>query len=114
MTTYTPATITLAVPHNYSKMKIDYPPIKVYYFSDLQYKTGIEEIVTKNGEFKIYNQEKTIIDLYRYKNKIGEDIFIESLKNYLKQANRDINKLLEYSTVLKVKEKFLPYLKAII
>jgi hypothetical protein len=47
-------------------------------------------------------------------NKIGDDIVIESLRNYLKQKKRDINKLFEYAEILKVKEKILPYVKAII
>jgi predicted transcriptional regulator of viral defense system len=113
LTTYIPPMVSIALPHNSINFKLDYPPVKVYYFSDIQYKTGIDEIRTESGIIKIYSQEKTIIDLFKYKNKLGEDIFIESLKNYLKYSNRDINKLIEYSTILKVKEKILPYIKAI-
>ncbi|MGD1006031.1 MAG: type IV toxin-antitoxin system AbiEi family antitoxin domain-containing protein [Ignavibacteriaceae bacterium] len=114
LTTFNPAYITVAVPHNTPGFKLDYPPIQVYYFPYKYYETGINEIDTKSGHIRIYSQEKTICDLFRYVNKIGDDIVIESLRNYLKQKKRDINKLFEYAEILKVKEKILPYVKAII
>lgn len=113
LTTYSPPIVSIALPHNSINFKLDYPPIKVYYFSTLQYNTGVDEIKADGITIKIYNREKTVVDLFRYKNKLGEDIFIESLKNYLNNSNRDINKLIEYSTTLKVNKKILPYIKAI-
>jgi predicted transcriptional regulator of viral defense system len=114
LTTFNPSYITLAVPHNSPGFKLDYPPIQVYYFPHKYYKTGIEEKETKSGLIRIYNQEKTICDLFRYQNKIGDDIVIESLKNYLSQKGRDINELIQYAGSLGVKEKIFPYVKAIV
>ncbi len=114
LTTFNPSYITVAVPHNTPGFKLEYPPIQVYYFPHKYYETGINEIGTKSGQIKIYNREKTICDLFRYRNKIGDDIVIESLKNYLKLKKRDINKLIDYAETLSVKEKILPYVKAIV
>jgi predicted transcriptional regulator of viral defense system len=114
LTTFNPSYITVAVPHNTPGFKLDYPPIQVYYFPHKYYETGIDEKETKSGLIRIYNQEKTICDLFRYQNKIGDDIIIESLKNYLKQKRRDINKLIKYAESLGIKEKILPYVKAIV
>jgi hypothetical protein len=107
--------VEIAVPHNTPRFNLDYPPVKVFYFSDKYYKPGIEVIETKSGSFKIYNKEKTIADLFRYRKKIGDDIVIESLKNYLSNnKNRNINKLLEYAAVCNVEKIILPYIKAIV
>lgn len=114
LTTFNPSYITVAVPHNTPYFKLEYPPIQVYYFPHKYYETGINEIDAKSGFIKIYDREKTICDLFRYRNKIGDDIFIESLKNYLKLKKRNINKLLDYAETLRVKEKILPYVKAIV
>jgi predicted transcriptional regulator of viral defense system len=114
LTTFNPSYITVAVPHNTPGFKLDFPPIQVYYFPHKYYETGIDEKETKSGHIRIYNQEKTICDLFRYQNKIGDDIVIESLKNYLKQKRKDINKLIKYSESLNVKEKIFPYVKAIV
>lgn len=114
LTTYNPSYITVAVPHNTPSFKLEYPPIQVYFFKDTYYETGIEELNTHSGKVLIYNKEKSICDLFRYRNKIGDDIVIESLKNYLSLKERDINKLLNYADVLKVKEKIFPFIKAIV
>lgn len=114
LTTFNPSYITVAVPHNTPSFKLDYPPIQVYYFPHKYYETGIDEIDTKSGLIRIYNQEKSLCDLFRYQNKIGDDIVIESLKNYLKKKKRDINKLLEHAETLSIKGKIFPYVKAIV
>jgi len=115
LTTFNPSYITVAVPHNTPKFKLDYPPIKVYYFADSYYWPGIETLKTKSGIVRIYNKEKTIGDLFRYINKIGEEIAVESLKTYLQnRKERNIPKLIEYAEICGVKKKIEPMVKAIL
>ena len=91
LTTYDPPEIYVAVPNNTDKFELVYPPIKVYYFIDKYYQPKIDEINTESGKIKIYTKEKTIVDLFRYKNKLGEDVALESLKTYLKSRDRKVN-----------------------
>lgn len=114
LTTFNPSEIYVAVPHNTSKFKLDYPPTKVYYWTDKFYSTGIEEMNTKSGLIKIYNKEKTIIDLFRYINKTGEDVAIESLKSYMRERKKDISRLAQYSVICGIKEKIAPYIKGML
>jgi len=115
LTTFNPSEIYVAVPNNTDKFILEYPPIKVYYFADSYYQPGIVTLETKSGTIKIYNKEKTIGDLFRYINKIGEDIAVESLKEYLKnRKERNIPKLLEYAEICGVKKKVEPMVKAIL
>ena len=113
LTNFNPSEITVAVPNNAPKFKLNYPPIKVYYFSDTSYPIGIDELKLKHGTIKIYNKEKTICDMFRYRKKLGEDIAMEGLKNYLQLKEANINKLLEYAEKCKVKTIIMPYLKAL-
>lgn len=115
LTTFNPSEVYVAVPNNTDKFVLKYPPIKVYYFADSYYPHGIETLNTKSGVVRIYNREKTIADLFRYINKIGEDIAVESLKTYLNnRKGREITKLLEYSERCGVKKKIEPMVKAIL
>ncbi|MHB8336881.1 MAG: hypothetical protein ACYC6P_11940 [Ignavibacteriaceae bacterium] len=59
---------------------------KFIQFPHKYYETGISEIDTKSGLIKIFDREKTICDLFRYINKIGEDIAIETLKRISKKS----------------------------
>ena len=115
LTTFNPPYITVAVPHNTPSFKLEYPPIQVYFFPQKYHESGIEVIETESGTIRIYNKEKTIGDLFRYINKIGEDIAVESLKEYLKnRKKRSIPKLLEYAEICGVKKKVEPIVKAIL
>lgn len=115
LTTFNPSEVYVAVPNNTDKFELKYPPIKVYYYADSYYSPGIETLKTKSGIVKIYNKEKTIGDLFRYINKIGEDIAVESLKAYLQnRKERNIPKLMEYAEICGVKKKIEPMIKAIL
>lgn len=114
LSTVNPSLITIAVPHNTDKFDIDYPPVQVFFFSQQLYGLGIEEKTKKSGTFKIYNPEKTICDMFRYRNKLGEDLALEGLKNYLKRKDADINKLWKYAIKTRVKTIIKPYLKAMV
>ena len=114
LTTFNPIEVSLAVAHNASKLKIAYPPIKVFFFKDKYYETGIETVKSNSGTFKIYSVEKTLVDLFRYKKKTGDDIVLEALKNYLVQKKHNINKLLECAQFFGMQKKMLPYIKALV
>ncbi|GAH65292.1 unnamed protein product, partial [marine sediment metagenome] len=85
LTTYTPGEYTIAVRRNYNIKLPDYPPIKLYYFSDKYYMDGVEKIDINGNIIKIYNIEKTICDCLRYGDKISKDIIVESIKEYVKR-----------------------------
>ena len=115
LTTFNPSEVYVAVPNNTDKFNLKYPPIRVYYFADSYYDHGIETLKTKSGIVRIYNKEKTIGDLFRYMNKLGEDLAVESLKEYLKRRKEmNIPRLIEYSEICGVKKKIEPMIKAIL
>ena len=114
LTTQNPFDINVAVPHAEKVSKIEYPPVRVFYFRERFYNMGIEKIETESGMVRIYAKEKTICDMFRYRNKLGEDVALEGLRNYLKLPEANVNKLVEYANQLQVKTVLLPYLKALI
>jgi predicted transcriptional regulator of viral defense system len=114
LTTFNPSEIYLAIPNSGKIPKIDYPPVKVFYFRDRFYKPGIESINTGSTTVRIYGKEKTICDMFRYRNKLGEDLAIEGLRNYLSRKDADIAKIGEYASICRVKSILMPYLKALV
>jgi len=114
LTTYTPGEYTIAVRRNYNIKLPDYPPIKLYYFSDKYYMDGVEKIDINGNIIKIYNIEKTICDCLRYEDKIGKDIIIESIKEYVKRRDKNISKLMNYSAKAKVKDIVQKYIEVLV
>ncbi|MDP8231567.1 MAG: hypothetical protein P9L91_02730 [Candidatus Zophobacter franzmannii] len=114
LATINPGIVQVAVPNNTARFSIDYPPVKVFYFSDTIYPIEIDRIDTANGSFEIYSIEKTICDVFRYRNKLGEDIALEALKNYLSRNDLNLTKLCNVATKCKVLKTIEPYIKALV
>ena len=114
LTTFSPSQVYVAVPNSQKPPRIDYPPVNIYYFRDRFYDCGIEIIKTSFGDVRIYGREKTICDIFRYRNKLGEDIALEGLKNYLGTKSANIRVLNDYAEKCQVKTIIGPYLKALL
>ncbi len=114
LTTFNPSFVYVAIPNRQSAAKILFPPIEFFYFRDSVYNLGIETISTIYGNIPIYSKEKTICDMFRYRNKLGEDIAIEALKNYISDTSANLHELKKYAEIGQVKNVLLPYLKALV
>lgn len=114
LTTFNPSEIYVAIPNAAKVPKIDFPPLRVFYFRERFYKPGIERIEVPNCTIKIYSKEKTICDMFRYRNKYGEDLALEGLKTYLSRKEANVNKLRKYAGICQVKTVMMPYLKALV
>jgi len=114
LTTFNPSVISMAICRGSRKPKINYPPVEFYHFSKKQFEAGINKIKIKGHEIRIYNPEKTICDCFRYRNKLGLDIAKEGLSEYLKRKDRDLEKLLEYAEICRIKPLLQTWLNAII
>lgn len=114
LTTFVPSEIYVAIPLSEKPPKIQYPPLRFFYFPARFYGVGIDEIRTSAGTVRMYNMEKSICDIFRYRRKIGEDLALEALKNYLRRKNSNIKKLQEFAVICRVKTVMLPYMKAMV
>lgn len=114
LTTFNPSKITVAVPNNTDRFELDYPPIEVNFYRKNIYKAGITKIDRSYGSFKIYNKPKTVCDMFHYRNKVGEDLAFEGLKNYLDLPEANLNDLQKYMKICRVKTVMKPYLKALV
>jgi len=114
LTTFVPTAISFAIPSSDKPVKLSYPPNVPYYFSAPQYKAGVEHHESDAGHIRIYGPEKTVCDLFRFRNKLGEDLALEGLKEYLKSRNRDLGRLMKFAEVCRVKEIVSQYVRAIV
>ena len=112
LTTQIPNRVYIALPKNVLPPRMDYSPMKVYRLSNKTYSTGIEAHILDGVTVRVYSREKTISDCFKFRNKVGEDIAIQALKDYVSQPRLDIPKILEYALLNRVESILTPYLKA--
>ena len=113
LTTQLPRRIWIAMPARSHNPQIDYPPIKMVQYSGESYSEGIETIHTDKAILRVYNPAKTVVDCFKYRNKIGLDIAIEALKEVYAKKKASIDELWYYAKICRVANVMRPYLEAI-
>jgi len=114
ITTQIPHAVSVAVPRDSRIPSLDYPPIQAHRFSDEAYNAGIENHVIDGVSVKIYNPEKTLADCFKFRNKIGMEVVLEALKLYKSRQKFNLERLLTFAEVCRVKKIMSPYLEAMI
>ncbi len=114
MGTWEPTDVQLAVRRDRRVVLPDFPPIRLFSFSGVRFELGVEEHKTEAGTILVYDREKTICDILRFRNTIGLDITMEALREYLKDKSRNIQKLFEYARKLRMEGTVRVYSEALL
>jgi len=114
MTTQIPHKVYIALPQSAERPRLDFPPLDIVWLSKKSYYTGIIEQQVDGIPIKIYSREKTIADCFKFRNKIGIDVALEALKDYLKTPARQVDHLLFCARIDRVESLISRYLEALI
>jgi predicted transcriptional regulator of viral defense system len=114
LTTQIPHEVYVAVRRASEPPRIDYPPVRVFRFSDQAFAAGVEIYQIDRAPVRIYSREKTLADCFKFRNKVGLDTAVEALKEYKKQGRIHVEALLEYGQLCRVAKVMRPYLEAIL
>lgn len=114
LTTQIPHAVYFALPRDVKTPKIQHPPIRVFHFSEKSYQAGIIEHILDGVKVKIYDREKTIADCFKFREKIGMDVALEAVKDYLRQPKVNMSLLMKYARINRVEKIIRPYLEALI
>jgi predicted transcriptional regulator of viral defense system len=114
LTTQLPHAVWLALPPGRSAPRIPYPPLQVVHFSGQALTAGVEEHTIENVAVPIYGVAKTVADCFKFRNKIGVDVAVESLRQSLHERRCSIDELLHYAAICRVAKVMQPYLEALV
>lgn len=114
LTTQIPHEVSVAVPRNSRMPSLDFPPVNAHKFSEAAFKSGIEDHQVDGVMVRIYSAEKTLVDCFKFRNKIGMDVVLEALKLYKARKKFNLAKVLEYAKICRVEKVMKPYLEALL
>lgn len=114
ITTQIPHEVYLALKRGAESPRLEYPPIRVFWFTAEAFSQGIETHRLDGIQVHIYSPEKTIADCFKYRNKIGMDTALEALKLYRERKQFKINDLMQSARVCRVERVMRPYLEALL
>jgi predicted transcriptional regulator of viral defense system len=114
LTTQIPHEIHLALPRGAEPPRLEYPPLRVVWFSGGAFTEGIETHTLDGVAVRIYSPEKTLADCFKYRNKIGLDVAVEALKLYRERRPVRPSELLKFARICRVEKAMRPYLEALL
>ena len=114
LTAQIPHTVDIALRSQAERPRLDYPPLRVFWFSGLAWSEGVETYMIDETTVRITGPEKSVADAYKYRRKIGLDVALEALKLYRQRRDFDADKLLHYARICRIARVMRPHLEAVL
>lgn len=111
--TQNPHEVWLAIDVKAWKPVADSPPLRIVRFSGTALTYGVEVHKLEGVDVRITSREKTVADCFKYRNKIGLDVALEALREYLRSRKRSIDLLNNAAEACRVARVMRPYLEAL-
>lgn len=109
-----PAWVDFAVPAGAHRPRIDHPPTQVHVFAAVSFELGRRRVPVGDGvSFSITDVERTVVDCFRARHRIGEDLAIGGLRRYLDRRGARPARLMELAGVLRVRTPMVDVLRVL-
>ena len=114
LTTQIPHAVHVALPHGTTPPKLSHPPIHYYRFSEASMAAGVEDREVSGTMIRVFDAPKSVADCFKFRNKIGVDIAVETLRTYLRRRGASVDALLRHADVNRVRSVMMPYIEAVL
>lgn len=105
--------VWVALPANYQTPKISDISVRAVHFGGIFRKIGIKVVEIDTVSIKITNPARTIIDCFRFRNKIGLDVAIEALEEGARKKVFTSDELVKMAQQCRIYSVMKPYMETI-
>ena len=113
ITTEIPHDVSIALPRGTARPRLAWPPLSVYWFSTAMYAIGIETRDRDGVPLRVYSAAKTVVDCFRFRNRLGTDVAVEALRNGLEERLFTPSDLVRLASACRMQTVVRPYLEAL-
>lgn len=114
LTTQAPFEVWLAINNKAHAPKDDILPLRIVYMSGQALTAGVEEHLIVGQPMRVYNVPKTVVDCFKYRNKIGLDVALEALRESWHSRRCTMDELWHYAKICRVANVMRPYLESLL
>jgi predicted transcriptional regulator of viral defense system len=114
LTLQMPSAVWMAIERTAWKPNISYPPIRFVRFSGWAMTEGVERYPIQSGRVRLTDPARTIVDCFRYRNKIGIDVAMEGLREGIRQRKCTPDQLWQYAKKARVWTVMRPYVETVV
>ena len=113
VTTQPPFEVWLALDSKSWQPKVEYPPLRLLWFSGAALTTGIETHTIEGVSVRIYSLAKTVADCFKYRHKIGLEVALEALRETWHQRRATMDELWQCAQACRMTRVMRPYLESL-
>ncbi len=106
--------VYLAVERGRREPRVEWPPVEIVRFSGPAFTEGIETHKLEGRDVRVYNLAKTLADIFKYRNKIGLDVALETLGEVWRDRRLTMDEILRYARICRVHRVMQPYLESLV
>ena len=114
LTLQLPPFVWVAIEVHTRQPRHSYPPMRFVRFGKQALTEGVERHMIEGVTVKITDPAKTIVDCFRFRNKIGVDIAISAMREALRKRIYSPDDIMSYARSLRIASVVRPYLEAMI
>lgn len=114
LTTELPHAVWILIDGHARAPKLSYPKLEIVRASGQARTHGIETRTIEGLKVKLTTPAKTVADCFRYRSRVGVDVAVAALRDYLRQRRRGVNALVEAARADRVYTVMRPYLEALV
>jgi predicted transcriptional regulator of viral defense system len=114
LTTEIPHFVWVMIDRHARRPKISYPKLQVVRASGRALEHGVETRAFEGIEVRITTDAKTVADCFRYRHRVGLDVAMEALRDYLRRRRRNIDALVDAARADRVYTLMRPYMEALV
>ena len=107
-----PSAVWMAIDRAGWKPTASYPPMRFVRFSRPLLTEGVERHHIEGVKVAVFDAAKSVVDCFRYRNKLGLDLALEGLREGLQRRSFTIDQLTYYASHARVWTVMRPYVEA--
>ncbi len=113
ITTQMPMETWIAVERNQAIPKSRNFSLHIVRLGNIYFECGIEAHRLQGSTVRVYCPAKTVVDCFKFRNKIGLDIAREALKDSLSQGKATLDEIHRYAKICRMLTVMRPYLEMV-
>lgn len=113
LSTQLPFEVWLGIPNKAHAPKLDYPPLKLVRLSAPALANGVEIRQIDGVPIRITNVERTLVDCFKFRNKIGLDVALEALTEASRANRINMDELWRHATSFRMTNVMRPYIESL-
>ena len=111
--TQQPPDVWLAVERRAARPASMNPQLRVGRMSGPAFSEGIEERQIEGVRVRVYCPAKTVVDCFKFRNKVGLDVALEALRDGWRSRKVKMDDLVRFARVCRVEKVMRPYLESL-